>query len=47
MIKGLFYKPKVAGSRPVEVNFEIYLILSAAHPLTEMSIRNREIMFLL
>jgi hypothetical protein len=36
---------KVAGSGPDEVNFSIYLIL-LTQPLTEMSTRNRKIMFL-
>jgi hypothetical protein len=48
-----FNSRKVAGSRPDEVNFPIYIILPAApgpgftQPLREMSSRNRKIIMFL
>jgi hypothetical protein len=41
LVKALCYKPEVAGSRPDELNFLIYLILSAALGLAVHSAYNR------
>jgi hypothetical protein len=41
VVKGLGYKPEVAGSRPDEVKIEIYLILPAALGLGVHSASNR------